>query len=560
MGKRGGTGLNSVSKRKDVRRSVDSSIPLSDRIREALTGSARANDNAPIHIAQAPATPLPSPGEPSSSSAGNLDVPPARSNLSTGRADAPDMLGSSRASLQDAVAAAATDDSRRQARLAFELSKSANSSRPTNLSLWRTWQKLHAAWYGAGEPALPLTIEKIACVGALFKAGRYVSYPNYASRAKAEHLADFPRHGIPWSEELAVAIKDATRSVQRGLGSARQSLPLDLHRVHKLDLDDEPLVDGGPIAPSHFATLGIFFLTREIEIALASSTDVRLDLDRKEVCWSLPVSKNDQRAIGTTRTWGCVCQEDRGIACPFHSAKHILARLDSLAEQLNTEASHLPLFPSIDGQVITKVAAVETIFKLASLIDARTHDDLGRPLYGGHSLRTGGAVALAGLGVDSAKIQCLARWESPMLLRYAKLAPLRTLTDEYRQRALDEDRRNDTNLLATKVADLQKTVDCLLARLSEIDVVSKTAGPRVGLTDEIYIQNKSSGCWHRSSVHNTNALSGQTVCGWVYSVRNSSSVRRLPDNLRGHIFCSKCLPTFAASFNSKVDVSSSESS
>ena len=560
MGKRGSTGLNFVSKRKDIRRSVDSNPSLTDRIKGALAGSANVSDIASPSIVSTPPV-LPSvPVVSASSSASSQNVPPVQVDLSSRRADAPEVLGSTRASLQDALAAAATDDLRHQARLAFELSKSANSSRPTNISLWRTWQKLHAEWYGNGVPALPLTIDKIACVGSLFKAGRYVSYPNYASRAKAEHLAAFPDHGIPWSEELAVAIKDAIRSIQRGLGSTRQSLPLDLHRVHKLDLDDEPLVDGGPIAPSHFATLGIFFLTREIEIALATSTDVRLDLDRCEVSWSLPVSKNDQRAIGTTRTWGCVCQNDRAIACPFHSAKHILARLDSIAEQLSTDVRFLPLFPTTDGQVISKVAAVETIIKLASMIDSRTHDDLGRPLFGGHSLRTGGAVALAGLGVDSAKIQCLARWESPMLLRYAKLAPLRTLTDEYKQRALDVDRRDDTNLLATKVSDLQQTVDCLLARLDEINVLARANQPRSDLATEVYIQNKGSGCWHRACVHNVSTANGQTVCGWAYTNLSSVSCSRLPADLRSQAFCSKCLPSFKTSFNSRSDSSSSDSS
>ena len=122
-----------------------------------------------------------------------------------------------------------------------------------------------------------------------------------------------------------------TRSVQRGLGSARQSQPLDLQRVHRLNLDAEPIVEGAPISPSHFSTMGIFFMTREIEIACAASVDIRLDEVRKEVCWSLLVSKTDQRAIGATRTWGCVCQDDRTFACPFHSATYQTAQLDGLA-------------------------------------------------------------------------------------------------------------------------------------------------------------------------------------------------------------------------------------
>ena len=147
-----------------------------------------------------------------------------------------------------------------------------------------------------------------------------MSYPNYASRAKAEHIADIGRHGVAWSVELSVAIKDATRSVQRGLGSARQSMPLDVIRVHQLNLGLKPITVDGPIAPALFATLGIFFLAREIELACVASSDLKVDTVREEVSWVLPVSKNDQRALGITRTWGCVCHGDLRNVCPYHAA------------------------------------------------------------------------------------------------------------------------------------------------------------------------------------------------------------------------------------------------
>ena len=69
------------------------------------------------------------------------------------------------------------------------------------------------------------------------------------SFAKAHHIAGHSIHNETWSDELAVAVKDATRSVQRGLGNARQSQPLDVHRVHSLQLDAAPVSNGGPISP-----------------------------------------------------------------------------------------------------------------------------------------------------------------------------------------------------------------------------------------------------------------------------------------------------------------------
>ena len=56
----------------------------------------------------------------------------------------------------------------------------------------KTWKAFHAAAFAHDlphVPAFPLSPMAIRRVGALFRAGRYASYDNYASRAKAEHLA-----------------------------------------------------------------------------------------------------------------------------------------------------------------------------------------------------------------------------------------------------------------------------------------------------------------------------------------------------------------------------------
>ena len=75
------------------------------------------------------------------------------------------------------------------------------------------------------------------------------------SVAKAEHIAAFDSHQVAWSEELTTSVRGASRSVLRGLGSARQSNPLDIQKVHRLDLDASPIVPNGPFSPAHFATL-----------------------------------------------------------------------------------------------------------------------------------------------------------------------------------------------------------------------------------------------------------------------------------------------------------------
>ena len=58
--------------------------------------------------------------------------------------------------------------------------------------------------------------------------------------------------------------------------------------------------------------------------------------------------------------------------------------------------------------------------------------------YGKHSWRATGAVYFAALGLNMHKIGMLARWASPILLHYARVAPLKTLTDDFKKLYADK--------------------------------------------------------------------------------------------------------------------------
>ena len=49
----------------------------------------------------------------------------------------------------------------------------------------------------------------------------------------------------------------AYRSVTRGIGPGRQSLPLDAELVAQRGLPTEPVNDGGPVNPTAFAIIGL---------------------------------------------------------------------------------------------------------------------------------------------------------------------------------------------------------------------------------------------------------------------------------------------------------------
>ncbi len=94
----------------------------------------------------------------------------------------------------------------------------AASARDSRDSLLRTWDRLHDAWSQGlppdqRKPPLPLTVEALAGVGALLKAGRYRSVANYFSRAKDWHVAE----GWPWTPALAREQRRATASGTRGI-------------------------------------------------------------------------------------------------------------------------------------------------------------------------------------------------------------------------------------------------------------------------------------------------------------------------------------------------------
>ncbi len=71
---------------------------------------------------------------------------------------------------------------------------------------------------------MPLTQDKIFAVAACCKEGGYRACPSYVFRAKEHHILG----GHVWGHQLDFAAREAAMSVMRGLGTARQSAPLDL--------------------------------------------------------------------------------------------------------------------------------------------------------------------------------------------------------------------------------------------------------------------------------------------------------------------------------------------
>ena len=466
-----------------------------------------------------------------------------------GRAEEPVVKVARKASLHIALESACSVESRAAALADFEFDKVANSARASRASTWTTWQRMHTAWFGCGVPVLPLTVLKIKGVGAMFKAGHYLAFSNYASRAKAEHIDQFHVHGVPWCDELTVELKGALRSITRGRGAAKQAFPIDLEKIATLGCLDDPVVAGGPIGISDLLIIGSFFMARELEVACAKVGSFHIALLEAEVTWNMPVAKNDVLALGTHRTWGCICSTTLRAGCPFHAALRQLERLRKTALSCDIPLKELPFFPDVNGKVVDKVCVVASITKVMEMTGAPTKDALGRPMYGGHSMRTAGAVFLANIGVDTTRIEAMARWNSPMLLYYIRSAPLKSITKEFKLMASAQSSKTAL-CAATSGAQvngqLAKVMSDLLGRLDKAVALSQENEDRLSSLEKAlspckFVLNCASHIWHHTREHAAGAHC-YTACGWHYTGLRFVAQADLPEGLTHKQLCGRCLP------------------
>ena len=317
----------------------------------------------------------------------------------------------------------------------------ATSSKATAASQLATWTKLHLRWFGLGERACdtwPLTPESVRAVAAQLKAAAYRSAPNYISAAKRRHI----ELAFPWTEELAFCQRTVLASTQRGIGAPKQCSEICILAVHNLKLGPEPLVEGGPICPSQWATIASFHLMRGAESAAANHGDLTFNEAARTETMRLPVSKTDTMAAGVSRTWGCVCVADASggvidAPCPYCAAMTLAVRACELfANDEGFVTAGTPLFPNANGGRCTRQAFVATVLALAARLQMPTADSLGRLLFGEHVWRVTGARHMNRNGIDLPTLMRLARWGSDVVLRYLADAPLSTLTLNYRRSTL----------------------------------------------------------------------------------------------------------------------------
>ena len=255
----------------------------------------------------------------------------------------------------------------------------------------------------------PLTRAKVRLAAAILKKGRYRSAQTYLRTMKAQHV----RGGARWTMRLEQELKDCIRSCERGLGPPRRAEALSISEIAALPEG----FYGDILAPRDAMLVGMWWLMREVELAMVVRSDVTF-VPGPGTCGEmaiifLAVSKTDPAAKGKERRHCCACPS---VACPVAAAKRWTTQV---IRTLGGEHQG-PLLTDHTGAPVTKERVVDTIREAAKLIGVKG-------FVGGHSLRASGAQHMAMAGIELWRIQVFGRWGSMAILKYVRESCLGTL-------------------------------------------------------------------------------------------------------------------------------------
>ena len=191
----------------------------------------------------------------------------------------------------------------------------------------------------------------------------------------------------------------------------------------------------------------------------------------------------------------------------------------------------MPLFPTSDGGRISKDAAVATITAIATRIGLPTVCPSSHgQLFGGHSLRTGGAQTLAGLGVDPIRIQAMGRWKGSLVIRYSGNRGSYGITGDtvrgLTARASSSSAAPKPSLKSALQVDVSQHLD--LEQRIALSLEHSHAAPPT------YIINKSTGVIHKKG------MDDRTICGMSYGRWTTDTMMTIPESTNYVFLCSRC--------------------
>ena len=183
-------------------------------------------------------------------------------------------------------------------------------------------------------------------------------------------------------------------------------------------------------------------------------------------------------------------------------------------------------------------------------------DSAGKRLMGGHSARLGRAQMLAREGLHVIQIELMARWSSPMILHYAKAAPLTHITEDYQALKIGKDLHARLDELACSLEAL-KAASGRSERLDQVELAQRAAVDlpeswRDLVNERLeefrrelirkpsdFVRNADTGVWHAVKDGSLNLIPAawSAWCGWPFGLGNFTRSNVIPEFGRK---CVKC--------------------
>ena len=481
------------------------------------------------------------------------------------RIDAPLLQQYSQGSQETAFEIAGSEPKRFEAQTSLQNSVYSQTSIKPREARLALWNKL-LLQAGVQDP-FAITPESVKMGASVLRAAGYRSTMAYVDIA----VQEFVRRGGIKSQLLDLTIRDTRRACARGLGSPKHAGAFPMERLPELPDTKPPWSNQGPLWPSRTLQCGCWWLTREIELSNAVVGDITRP-EPDTVRWNLPASKSDPHALGMARSHKCACGQLNGgtasvgrAMCPACNlwaqaasarafAGHIIEHSEYFEDDLVTGEA-FPLFPTKAGTFPSKFAMVATIVAAATHLHLDTTCN-GKQVWGGHSLRRGGAQYLAKNGVDIWRIQALARHSSSAILLYLDGVHAESLGNIAAEAYLGRDLNNVRDELNALRAQLTRHKHDVEAKL-QAALPPKSGNIVIPLTlDEIVPQESTSvkpnaheiNCCSRNpfvtssrrggKCHQRNpSTSGRAWCGWEWSLQRGATL--VADDKTG-LGCTKC--------------------
>ena len=132
----------------------------------------------------------------------------------------------------------------------------------------------------------------------------------------------------------------------------------------------------------------------------------------------------------------------------------------------------------------------------------------------------------------------MARWASPMLAHYARLAPLESITTEFRRRSPLGPSLEMVSSLSRLTGLLDQQAAYVESHARQLEELEKAVAPKP------YVCNNASNKWHVALVDDANTMPSlwKACCGWKFGSTTFARAVALPANVLAADLCSACCP------------------